>query len=162
MRRMPRGEAIAWVNAVPPGLRCAMDADDFGEALGNLLDNARKWAAGRVEIRAVPVAGGVRIVVADDGPGPDVGAGDLRQRGERAREDADGSGLGLSIVSDILAAYGGALSLGRGPSGGCEASFIVPGGSVETAPPAPRRAAQPATRRWPAPGTPQVSGSSKS
>ncbi len=128
MRRMPRGEDLAWHNAVQPGSRCAMDADDFGEVLGNLLDNARKWAISRIEIRVERDADGLAIVVADDGPGLAEGASEvLLKRGERAREDGEGSGLGLSIVSDVLAAYGSALTLRPGATGGCEARFVVPG-----------------------------------
>jgi signal transduction histidine kinase len=142
MQRMPRGEDLTWHNAVPPGARCAMDADDFGEVLGNLLDNARKWAISRIEIRAESAAEGLAIVVADDGPGLADGASELLlKRGERAREDREGSGLGLSIVSDILTAYGSVLTLDRGATGGCEARFVVPGSITARPPPddTPRR-----------------------
>ncbi len=142
MQRMPRGEDLSWRNAVPAGSRCAMDADDFGEVLGNLLDNARKWAISRVEIRVEPAGAGLAVIVADDGPGLSDGAQErLLKRGERAREDTEGSGLGLSIVSDVLAAYDSVLTLGRGATGGCEARFVVPGRIGAPSPPdeAPRR-----------------------
>ena len=128
MSRMPRGEDLAWDNAIPPGARCAMDADDFGEVLGNLLDNARKWAATRVVVSAAADEGGLAVTVTDDGPGPAEGmAEQLLRRGERSHEDREGSGLGLSIVADVLSAYGSTLTLAPGPSGGCVARFVVPG-----------------------------------
>ncbi|MHB2165365.1 ATP-binding protein [Alsobacter sp. R-9] len=150
MKRMPRGEELAWVNSVPAGAHCAMDADDFGEVLGNLLDNARKWAISRIEIRAEPVPAGLVIRVVDDGPGLPSAGTDLLKRGERANEDGDGSGLGLSIVSDVLGAYASRLTLEPGATGGCVASFIVPGAVI-----APARS-DPVTAR---PRTPQPSRS---
>lgn len=137
MSRMPRGEDLAWENAIPPEARCAMDADDFGEVLGNLLDNARKWAATRVVVSAAPGDGGLTISVTDDGPGPAEGmAEQLLRRGERSHEDREGSGLGLSIVADVLAAYGSTLALAHAPEGGCVASFVVPGRIAAAAAPA--------------------------
>ena len=67
--RMPRADAIAWENQVDEGLRVRMDPDDFGEIMGNLLDNARKWATSHVRVGAEVHGGVASIVVDDDGPG---------------------------------------------------------------------------------------------
>ncbi len=117
MRRMPRGAELDWQLVVPAGLGVRMEPDDFGEILGNLLDNARKWAATRVVVRADPAGDTVRIVVEDDGPGFPA------QVLERGMSDGpDSSGLGLSIVQDALAEYGRALGIERHP-GGCRVWF---------------------------------------
>jgi signal transduction histidine kinase len=112
MRRMPRGDGLDWTVAVPDGLGVRMEPDDFGEILGNLLDNARKWATRQVVVRAEPAGEVVRIVVEDDGPGFPA------QILERGMSDGpDSSGLGLSIVQDALAEYGKTLGIEGGPDG---------------------------------------------
>jgi len=130
--RMPRGDQIHWENAVAGDLRVRIGPDDFGEVVGNLLDNARKWAVGRVRVSARLGDGGVHLHVDDDGPGISED-----QRGavmERGTTGGGGTGLGLAIVSDVLAGYGATLSLTRSPLGGCRASFALPG-SIDRAPP---------------------------
>jgi signal transduction histidine kinase len=98
IRRMPRGDDIAWENDLPSGLRFRMDPDDFGEIIGNLLDNARKWAKSRVRISAEIRGDAVRFYVDDDGPGiPREARDEIIKRGERAGE-AEGTGLGLAIA----------------------------------------------------------------
>jgi signal transduction histidine kinase len=125
--RMPRADAIAWENEVSEGFRVRMDPDDFGEVMGNLLDNARKWATSRVRI-GVEIRGAVAsIVVDDDGPGA-AGAdlARLAQRGEQANADGEGAGLGLAIVTDVLTQYGSVLAIETSPLGGCRAKFSAP------------------------------------
>jgi signal transduction histidine kinase len=129
MQRMPRGEAIEW-RLPEPGIQVAMDADDFGEVLGNLLDNARKWARTVVAIDAVDLGGGqVRLSVADDGPGiPDALRAAACERGSVLGDgdhnrNAEGSGLGLAIVSELVAAYGSELALDTGPLGGARVTL---------------------------------------
>jgi signal transduction histidine kinase len=102
--------------------------EDLDEMLGNLLDNACKWARRRVEVTAAAgVADVITIVVDDDGSGI---ASDLReavgQRGVRADEAAPGSGLGLAIVRDLAELYGGSISLDTSPAGGVRASLSLP------------------------------------
>ena len=86
--------------------------EDLDELLGNLIDNACKWAKSRVEIASSLDAGHVITTVDDDGPGL---AAELRetvlQRGVRADEAAPGSGLGLAIVADLAEVYGGSIAL---------------------------------------------------
>lgn len=103
--------------------------EELDEMLGNLLDNACKWAASRVTVTSSEGEGLVVITVDDDGPGI---APELRevvlQRGVRADEAAPGSGFGLAIVRDLAELYGGAISLGHAPSGGVRARLELPAG----------------------------------
>lgn len=104
VRRMPYADKLDFEIDAPAELRIRMDRDDFGEVLGNLLDNARKFAVSAVTVVAVPEDDTARIEVIDDGAG--FGA----DTGER---NADGSGLGLSIIEDVLGAYGTELVRSR-------------------------------------------------
>jgi signal transduction histidine kinase len=111
------------------------ERQDLEEMVGNLVDNACKWAASRVFIEArverpvEPGAGPVlRVIVDDDGRG--LSAAERAQasrRGQRLDESKPGSGLGLSIVVDLAALYGGSLSLGNAPIGGLRAELVLPG-----------------------------------
>jgi signal transduction histidine kinase len=101
---------------------------------GNLVDNACKWSASRVfidvlmERPAEPGAGPVlRIIVDDDGRGLSAAErAQVSRRGQRLDESKPGSGLGLSIVTDLAALYGGSLSLGTAPIGGLRAELLLP------------------------------------
>jgi signal transduction histidine kinase len=101
--------------------------EDLEEMLGNLVDNACKWARSRVEIRSRGEDGSIEIVVDDDGPGL---APSLRekvlQRGVRADEAAPGSGLGLAIVADLVELYDGSIELTGSPRGGLRAVLTLP------------------------------------
>ena len=66
MQRLPRGDDLVWQLDIPAGLAVDMDTHDFGEVMGNLLDNARKWATTRVDVRAERAGETACIVVADD------------------------------------------------------------------------------------------------
>jgi signal transduction histidine kinase len=106
--------------------------------LGNLLDNACKWARSRVVIESTQVlpevsnveSGFSRILVTVDDDGPGLAA-DLRervlQRGVRADEKASGSGLGLAIVRDLAEVYQGTITLDASPLGGLRATLTIPG-----------------------------------
>jgi len=108
------------------------DRDDMLEVLGNLLDNAFKWANQRVKVIAKSDMGddGHRqliLCVEDDGPGIQAERQDqVLQRGLRLDERAAGHGLGLSIVSDTVAAYGGSLVLDDSSLGGLRACLRLP------------------------------------
>lgn len=138
VRRMPRGQDIDFANHIPDGLRVQIDPDDFGEIAGNLLDNGRKHARASVKVSASVADGRALIAVEDDGPGIPAPLRELlTQRGETAQLGEDSSGLGLSIVCDLLADYGATLAIADGAGGGCKLSFWVP--CIEAAP--ERRAA---------------------
>jgi signal transduction histidine kinase len=126
--RMPRGDGIVWDNQVDAALRPRMDPDDFGEVMGNLLDNARKWAKTQVRVECETRAGAVQFIVDDDGPGaPEMVRATLPRRGEATSgEDDESTGLGLAIVADVLAQYGSTLALEDSPTGGCRARFAAP------------------------------------
>ena len=103
------------------------ERQDLEEMAGNLMDNACKWAAHRVEVRAQKVGPMFTLTVGDDGPGlsPEDRAR-VGERGERLDESVPGSGLGLAIVRDISKLYAGSLALGASPLGGLEACLSLP------------------------------------
>ncbi|MDP1582844.1 MAG: sensor histidine kinase [Bradyrhizobium sp.] len=111
------------------------ERQDFEEMAGNLVDNACKWAASQVSIEvsvepaAEPGAGPMlRIIVDDDGRGLSATErAQVSRRGQRLDESKPGSGLGLSIVVDLAALYGGSLALGNAPIGGLRAELVLPG-----------------------------------
>ena len=99
---------------IPSGSLFPGDRDDLLELLGNLLDNACQWAAGRVRLSVAESDFCLSVSVEDDGPGcPPAHLDRLTRRGARLDEDRNGHGLGLAIVADIVDQYGGFLRLGR-------------------------------------------------
>ncbi|WP_354677294.1 ATP-binding protein, partial [Cupriavidus plantarum] len=103
------------------------DRQDLIEMLGNLLDNACRWARHRVRLRVMQHDDALEIEIADDGPGiPDDAREAVMSRFVRLDEQADGSGLGLAIVRDIGALYGGELHLDRAREGGLSARLRFP------------------------------------
>ena len=101
--------------------------EDLDEMLGNLLDNACKWARTRVIVESSERDGRIVITVDDDGPGLDASMRDVvMQRGVRADEAAPGSGLGLAIVRELAELYGGSISLETAPAGGLRARLELP------------------------------------
>lgn len=103
--------------------------EDLDEMLGNLVDNACKWAKSRVTITSMLEPGTVVIFVDDDGPGLDPSLREaVLRRGVRADEAAPGSGLGLAIVRDLAELYGGSISLHESPAGGVRARLELPSG----------------------------------
>jgi signal transduction histidine kinase len=115
---------------VPGELAVQVEREDLDEMLGNLLDNACKWARSRVRLAASADGegeSGVLICVDDDGPGLDPSLqATVLQRGVRADEASPGSGLGLAIVRDLAELYGGAVALDRSPEGGVRARLRLP------------------------------------
>lgn len=118
-----RGLAID-TSAVAQDLQIRGRREDLDEMLGNLIDNACKWARSRVIITARPAGSMAVITIDDDGPGLDPAMRDaVLQRGIRADEALPGSGLGLAIVRDLAQLYGGAVSLSTSPMGGVRATL---------------------------------------
>lgn len=90
------------------------DREDLQELLGNLLDNACKWARRRVRVKVAAARERIEITVSDDGPGIDSAAiAVVLARGARLDESHSGYGLGLAIVGDIVAAYQGQIDFRR-------------------------------------------------
>ncbi|WP_407663994.1 sensor histidine kinase [Microvirga alba] len=118
---------------VPSGLRFRGERQDLEEIAGNLIDNAAKWASGRVVVTAEIIRdeeerSHLRLLIDDDGPGlPEAARADMLKRGRRLDETKPGSGLGLSIVTDLAALYRGSLKLEASPVGGLRAVLELPG-----------------------------------
>lgn len=117
----------------PPGLRFDGTEDELMEILGNLLDNAFKWAHGRIRVSAGrPVRCELdremlAMTVEDDGPGiPDAVRFRVTERGVRADEAVPGDGLGLAIVRELIEAYEGQLEIGQSTLGGASISALLP------------------------------------
>jgi signal transduction histidine kinase len=126
-----RGVTIEVRVPAEDAVRCARP--DLDEMLGNLLDNACKWARGRVVVESRVLAAGlagedvVAIDVDDDGGGlPAAMRTAVLQRGVRADEAAPGSGIGLAIVRELADLHGGSIALAASPAGGLRASLRLP------------------------------------
>lgn len=110
---------------LPQDLSFAADREDMLELLGNLADNACKWARGRVFLTLGEDPQGLTILVEDDGPG--CSSQQLAQLGLRPDESSSGHGLGLAIVGDIVRGYGGQLAFARSETlGGLEVRISLP------------------------------------
>jgi signal transduction histidine kinase len=124
---------VVFSGGAPAGLRFLGERQDLEEIVGNLLDNAGKWAAAEVRLEVALESGAAGrsvlvVTIDDDGPGL---AAHLRERamarGQRLDETKPGSGLGLSIVTELAADYGGSLRLSESPLGGLRAQARLPG-----------------------------------
>lgn len=105
----------------------AGDKEDLVEMLGNLGDNACKWARSQVRITAARLGERLSVTIEDDGPGIEPGARDaVLARGRRLDERVPGSGLGLDIVREIVTLYRGGLTLGDSPLGGLRVELDLP------------------------------------
>ncbi len=114
--------------------RVRVDAQDLTEMLGNLMENACKWARARVGLSVATAPGIVVITVTDDGPGlPEAECRAAVARGVRFDEGTAGTGLGLAIVADLAALHGGALELRRSEPGGLHATLSLPGAALQPA-----------------------------
>ena len=103
------------------------ERQDLTEMLGNLMDNACKWASGRIHLSASVEKGILEVVVEDDGPGIPANEREAAlDRGARLDGTTPGSGLGLAIVRDIAKLYGGNLELARSADGGVAARLRLP------------------------------------
>ncbi|WP_297299294.1 ATP-binding protein [uncultured Methylovirgula sp.] len=129
-----RDRGITFSAQVPDNIRFRGERQDLEEMIGNLVDNAGKWARQNVTIVITPIAASnpqakkfFRVVIDDDGVGlaPELREAAMR-RGRRLDETRPGSGLGLSIVVDLAALYGGALRLDASPAGGLRAELELP------------------------------------
>ncbi len=134
MERVHAGRGLQLHLQAEDALCFAGEEQDLQEMLGNLLDNACKWARSAVTVQAEPRPGTtparLRIQVQDDGPGIDAGQREaVLARGVRLDESVPGSGLGLAIVQDLVGLYGGSLSLQPGAGGGLRATLDLPAAS---------------------------------
>ena len=135
MEKLHRERDIAIAVDLPERAQFRGEQHDLEEMIGNLVDNACKWAQSRVAIEVVaerPPGEGkprLRVIVDDDGPGLSPAERErVARRGQRLDESKPGSGLGLSIIVELAGLYGGALSLGTAPIGGLRAELALPAG----------------------------------
>lgn len=127
MQRIYADRGLTVEVSVPPEHSIRGQHEDLEEMLGNLLDNACKWAKSRVRIQSTEESGAIVLTVDDDGPGLAASMrGRVLQRGVRADEAAPGSGLGLAIVRELAELYHGAISLEDSPLGGLRARLRLP------------------------------------
>ncbi|HVK90488.1 MAG TPA: ATP-binding protein, partial [Mycoplana sp.] len=116
---------------IAPSLSVDIDPADLAECLGNLLDNAAKWARSCIRLSARADGAGIVVAIEDDGPG--IADGDralLPRRGAQLlpgeEHPSGGNGLGLAISADIARAYGGDLGLDQSRLGGLRATITFP------------------------------------
>ncbi|HYC93766.1 MAG TPA: sensor histidine kinase [Thermoanaerobaculia bacterium] len=127
MRRLHADRELSIEADVSPAHEIRGRREDLDEMLGNLLDNACKWARSRVAISSSIDEAHVFLSVDDDGPGLDpTMRAEVLQRGVRADQQVGGSGLGLAIVSDLAELYGGSVALETSPLGGTRARLRLP------------------------------------
>ncbi|HVV40097.1 MAG TPA: sensor histidine kinase [Nitrobacter sp.] len=134
MEKIHRTRGIVIDLKATPGIRFRGERQDLEEMAGNLVDNACKWARSRVmiEVRDMPrddaaTAPMFQIIVDDDGRGlSEDERVQVSRRGQRLDETTPGSGLGLSIVTELAGLYGGRLALGAAPIGGLRTELTLP------------------------------------
>ncbi|MDN6298596.1 MAG: HAMP domain-containing histidine kinase [Halomonas sp.] len=127
LARLAQRRGIALRPTWAGDIKVHMDEQDIQELVGNLLDNALRWAHGDVQLK---VAGGeqqLTLTVSDDGPGmSEAECQQAVQRGKRLDEQRPGSGLGLAIVTDLVALYSGRMQLSRASAGGLKVVVELP------------------------------------
>jgi signal transduction histidine kinase len=125
--RMIHGEHLELNSHVPPGRVLPWDREDILELLGNLLDNACKWADSSVSLDISLESTGYCLLIDDDGPGiPDDQREEVLGRGNRLDEQVNGHGLGLGIVKDIVESWGGRIRLLDSAMGGLQVRIDLP------------------------------------
>lgn len=124
--RLAEDKKLQWTADVASDARFPGEEDDLTEILGNLLDNARKWARGHITLTARMADSVLTLCVDDDGPGLSAEQAAQIGRGQRWDEAQPGTGLGLAITRDLAEARGGTLLLARSEFGGVSARVQVP------------------------------------
>jgi two-component system sensor histidine kinase PhoQ len=119
-------KGLAFAVECPADLTWRIDEGDAFEILGNVMDNAAKWARHRVVVTVWREAAGLNIRLDDDGPGfSDTQS--ILQLHVRADEQVPGHGVGLAVVNDLVASHEGRLLLGRSDLGGARLHIVLPG-----------------------------------
>lgn len=120
------GERLQFSWQAPAQLKLPWERDDMLEMLGNVLDNAGKWARSKVQLQITQQGPNIVIHVDDDGPGIELQRREqVQQRGTRLDEQVQGHGLGLGIVRDIVDALAGTLTLDESPLGGLRVTLCL-------------------------------------
>jgi signal transduction histidine kinase len=130
LERLHAARGLRFDLALPEHHTVRAQREDVDEMLGNLLDNACKWARSRVSIASTADDGRVTITVEDDGPGlPSALRDRVLERGVRADEAAPGFGFGLAIVRDLAELHDGSIVLDDATLGGLRARLQLPAAS---------------------------------
>ncbi len=138
--RIHADRGLAWELDCPEAYSIRANQADIEEMLGNLLDNAGKWAASRVRLRIRQQGNRLSLCIEDDGAGLDEQQRqEAGSRGRRFDESREGSGLGLAIVADIAETYSGSLRLETSAWGGLAAILELPPMGGEATSDAPER-----------------------
>ncbi|WP_028299320.1 ATP-binding protein [Oceanospirillum beijerinckii] len=112
---------------IAPGLQFYGDDNDLMEVLGNLLDNAFRYARQQIRVTAKQSRQQLTLVIEDDGIGfTDEEAAQIFKRGERLDRQDFGQGIGLAVVYDIINSYQGCITAGRSPLGGACFTLVFP------------------------------------
>ncbi|PYE42963.1 signal transduction histidine kinase [Rhizobium sp. PP-F2F-G20b] len=126
LSRTPQGEAIDWHNGLSATACVRLDAGDLAELLGNILENAARYAEESVTLQADRMGDRIRFSIRDDGPGiPEDKLSYVLRRGERLDTTSTGAGLGFSIAQNIVEAAHGSILL-RNASPGLEVIVDLP------------------------------------
>ena len=127
LKRTPDGERLVWEASMAANIAVDMDPQDLIELIGILLENAGKWAKGKVQIIAEIQENIATLSIADDGPGlqPEQLAS-LGVRGQRFDEATRGHGLGLAIAIEIATINNAGLSFARAAQGGLLVMLTLP------------------------------------
>ncbi|MBW5799983.1 sensor histidine kinase [Halomonas elongata] len=127
LTRLAERRGLHLEHDLPESLSVRLDPQDLQEVVGNLLDNALRWAEQRVRLSGDADARGAWLLVEDDGPGmSEADCQAALARGAKLDEQRSGSGLGLAIVNDLVTLYDGTLTLERAAWGGLAARVWLP------------------------------------
>lgn len=127
LSRLAQRRGIALRQTWGQAIKVHMDEQDIQELVGNLMDNALRWAQSEVELDVQAVEQQLVLTVRDNGPGmSEAECQQAVQRGKRLDEQRSGSGLGLAIVTDLVALYSGQTHLTRASTGGLEVVVELP------------------------------------
>ena len=116
---------LAWDVQCGSELTWRIDEGDAFEMLGNVLDNAAKWARAQVGVKVWTQDQHLHVCVVDDGPGFTDPSAVLQQRRVRLDEQVPGHGIGLAVVRDLVASHHGTLTVSRAPSGGAQVELVL-------------------------------------
>ena len=116
---------LTWQVQCAPDLTWRIDEGDAFEMLGNVLDNAAKWARQQVTVQVGTQDQRLHLRVVDDGPGFADSQAVLQQRRVRRDEQVPGHGIGLAVVRDLVASHHGTLNVSRAPCGGAQVDVVL-------------------------------------
>ncbi len=125
-RQLPDTRPLQWTTEIAPAARFPGEDGDLTEILGNLIDNARKWARSQIRLTVRADRGVLTMCVEDDGPGLSLEQVEQVGRGQRWDETQPGTGFGVAITRDLAEGYRGTLDLDRSDLGGLRATVTVP------------------------------------